>query len=41
MVACDFFVTVTATFPTLYVLVVLEVGTGRVVHWNGSISRSC
>jgi hypothetical protein len=34
MLACDFFVTITATFRTLYVLVVLEVGTRRIVHWN-------
>jgi hypothetical protein len=34
MLACDFFVTVTATFRTLYVLVVLEVGTRQIVHWN-------
>lgn len=34
MLACDFLVTVTARFRTLYVLVVLEVGTRRIVHWN-------
>ena len=34
MLACDFFVTFTATFRTRYVLVVLEVGTRRIVHWN-------
>jgi putative transposase len=34
MLACDFFVTITATFRTLYVFVVLEVGTRRIVHWN-------
>lgn len=34
MLACDFFVTITARFRTLYVLVVLEVGTRRIVHWN-------
>ena len=34
MLACDFFVAITATFRTLYVLVVLEVGTRRIVHWN-------
>jgi hypothetical protein len=38
MLACDFFVTITATFRTLYVLVVLEVGTRRIVHWN--VTRS-
>ena len=34
MLACDFFVTITASFRTLYVFVVLEVGTRRIVHWN-------
>ncbi len=34
MLACDFFVTVTATFRSLYVFVVLDVGTRRIVHWN-------
>jgi hypothetical protein len=34
VLACDFFVTVTATFRTVYVFVVLEVGTRRIVHWN-------
>jgi putative transposase len=30
----DFFVVVTATFRILYVFVVLEVGTRRILHWN-------
>jgi putative transposase len=34
MLACDFFVAITATFRVVYVFVVLEVGTRRVVHWN-------
>jgi transposase InsO family protein len=34
VLACDFFVTVTATFRLLYVFVVLDVGTRRLVHWN-------
>ena len=34
MLACDFFVTITAGFRTLYVFVVLDVGTRRIVHWN-------
>src|SRR5262245_15535789 len=34
VLACDFFVTVTATFRVVYVFVVLEVGTRRIVHWN-------
>src|SRR5262245_3359562 len=34
VLACDFFVSITAMFRTLYVFVVLDVGFGRVVHWN-------
>jgi putative transposase len=34
VLACDFFVTVTATFRVLYVFVVLEVGSRRILHWN-------
>jgi putative transposase len=34
VLASDFFVVVTATFRILYVFVVLEVGTRRIVHWN-------
>ena len=34
MLACDFFAAITAKFRTLYVFVVLEVGTRRIVHWN-------
>jgi transposase InsO family protein len=34
ILACDFFVAVTATFRVWYVFVVLEVGTRRVLHWN-------
>ena len=34
ILACDFFVTITASFRTLYVFVVLDVGTRRIVHWN-------
>jgi hypothetical protein len=34
MLACDFFVTITARFRTLYVFVVLDVGTRRIAHWN-------
>jgi putative transposase len=34
VLACDFFVTVTAGFRMLYVFVVLEVGTRRILHWN-------
>ena len=34
ILACDFFVTVTASFRVLYILVVLDVGTRRIRHWN-------
>ena len=34
VLACDFFVAVTVTFRVLYVFVVLEVGTRRILHWN-------
>ena len=32
--ACDFCVAITATFRVLYVFVVLDIGTRRVLHWN-------
>src|SRR4029450_8142308 len=34
VLACDFFIVVTATFQRLYVFVILDIGTRRVVHWN-------
>src|SRR5258707_966724 len=34
VLACDFCVAVTATFRTVYVFVVLDVGTRRIMHWN-------
>ena len=34
VLACDFFVVVTATFQRLYVFVLLDIATRRVVHWN-------
>ena len=34
IVACDFFVVVTATFRTLYVFVILEVGSRRILNLN-------
>jgi transposase InsO family protein len=34
IVACDFFVVVTATFGTLYVFVIMELGTRRILHHN-------
>ncbi len=33
VLACDFFI-VTATFQRLYVFVLLDIGTRRIVHWN-------
>ena len=34
VLASDFFVVVTATFRIVYVFVVREVGTRRILHWN-------
>jgi putative transposase len=34
VLACDYFVAVTASFRVVYVFVVMEVGTRRIVHWN-------
>ena len=34
IVACDFFAVVTATFRTLYVFVIMELGTRRILHHN-------
>src|SRR5690242_9248545 len=34
ILACDFFTTVTASFRVLYVLVIMEVGTHRITHFN-------
>jgi transposase InsO family protein len=34
IVACDFFVVVTARFRVVYVFVIMEVGTRRLVHFN-------
>ena len=36
VVACDFFVSVTATFRTVYVFVAMEVGSRRIVHFNAT-----
>ena len=32
--ACDFFVVLTATFRVVYVFLVLDIGTRRMLHWN-------
>src|SRR5207237_5919214 len=34
VLACDFFVAISATFRVFYVFVVLKVGTRRIRHWN-------
>lgn len=34
IVACDFFVVVTATFRTLYIFAMLDLGTRRILHHN-------
>jgi transposase InsO family protein len=34
VLACDFFTTITVRFRILYVFVLLDVGTRRIVHWN-------
>ena|SRR5438067_12813002 len=34
VLACDFFVAMTASFRVIYVFIVLEVGTRRIRHWN-------
>jgi hypothetical protein len=34
VLASDFFVVVTATFRVIYVFIVVEVGTRRILHWN-------
>ena len=34
VLSCDFFLVVTATFQRLYVFVLFDVATRRVVHWN-------
>src|SRR5215467_7407359 len=34
MVACHFFVVITAAFRTLYVFLVMEIGSRRILHYN-------
>ena len=34
IIACDFATVVTASFRVLYVCVVMEIGTRRILHWN-------
>jgi L-fuconate dehydratase len=40
VLACDFFMAVTATFRVFYIFVVLDVGTRRILHWNVTDGRS-
>jgi hypothetical protein len=40
IVACDFFIAVTATFRMLYVLVVIEHASRRLVHVNVPRTRA-
>jgi hypothetical protein len=40
IVACDFFVVITATFRTLYVFVILELATRRILHHNVWVANS-
>jgi len=40
ILACDFFVAVTATFRVLYVFVVIEHGTRRLAHMNVTLHPS-
>ena len=34
MLACDFLIAVTATFRTIYIFIVMDIGTRQIVHWN-------
>jgi transposase InsO family protein len=34
VLACDFFVVVTASFQRVYVFVILDIATRQIVHWN-------
>jgi putative transposase len=34
LLACDFFIAVTANFRILYVLVIMEIGSRRIIHFN-------
>ena len=36
MVACDFFVVITAAFPTLYVFLVVEIGSRQILHHHAT-----
>lgn len=34
MLACDFFISVSVRFQVIYVLVIMEVGSRRLLHFN-------
>ena len=36
IIACDFFIVVTATFRLVYVFVIMEVGSRRILHFNAT-----
>ena len=37
IIACDFFIVVTATFRLVYVFVIMEVGSRRILHFNATL----
>src|SRR5438093_1777813 len=37
IIACDFFIVVTATFRLVYVFVIMEVGSRRILHFNSTL----
>src|SRR5438128_12530291 len=36
IIACDFFIVVTATFRLVYVAVIMEIGSRRILHFNAT-----
>src|SRR5438094_7309005 len=37
IIACDFFIVVTATFRLVYVFMIMEVGSRRILHFNATL----
>ena len=37
IIACDFFIAVTATFRLVYVFVIIQVGSRRILHFNATL----